>query len=324
MIIAYLAVKTIELGGIGMNQLTAQFNDVQAGNVYQPQSQGNVLAQAQSSREMEEVKAQIFMARQFPRNIFQAEQRILDACKRKSLAETAIYSYPRGGQRVEGPSIRLAEVIAQNWGNIAFGIKELEQREGESVAMAYAWDLETNVRQEKVFTVKHIRKAKGQLKKLDDPRDIYELVANNGSRRLRACILGVIPGDIIEAAVQECNRTLANQSKGPLKDRIANALKAFKEQFRVTQEMIEARFGYNAEAFTEYDLVELIKIFNSLKDGMSKVDDWFDKEVPQQQKSDLAKTFEETKAKEVKDEKEEVKPDDSQEIEFDQGELSFE
>lgn len=30
--------------------------------------------------------------------------------KRKSLAESAIYSYPRGGQRVSGPSIRLAEV----------------------------------------------------------------------------------------------------------------------------------------------------------------------------------------------------------------------
>src|SRR5690554_4013476 len=194
----------------------------------QSNSNGGVLAQSTSSREVEEVKGQIFMARQFPRNVFQSEQRILDACKRPDLAQAAVYSYPRGGTKVEGPSIRLAEVLAQNWGNLAFGIKELEQREGESVAMAYAWDLETNVRQEKVFTVKHIRKAKGQLKKLDDPRDIYELVANNGSRRLRACILGVIPGDIIEAAVQECNRTLANQSKGPLKDRIANALKAFK------------------------------------------------------------------------------------------------
>ncbi|PWW19485.1 hypothetical protein DFO73_12055 [Cytobacillus oceanisediminis] len=64
--------------------------------------------------------------------------------------------------------------------------------------MAYAWDLETNVRQEKVFTVKHSRKAKGSITKLDDPRDIYELVANNGARRLRSYILGIIPGDIVE------------------------------------------------------------------------------------------------------------------------------
>src|SRR5690625_902222 len=163
---------------IKMSELQQQFNN-------QGQQQNGVMAQQAMSREMEEVKGQIFMARQFPRNVFQSEQRILDACKRKSLAETAIYSYPRGGARVEGPSIRLAEVLAQNWGNMSFGIKELEQRNGESTAMAYAWDLETNVREEKVFTVPHSRYARGKLNKLTDPRDIYEMVANQGSRRLR-------------------------------------------------------------------------------------------------------------------------------------------
>lgn len=260
-----------------MSNLIQQFNNPQAG---QPQLQQNsALATGIASREMSEVMGQVMMANQFPRNVFQAEQRILDACKRPALAEVAMYSYPRGGTRVIGPSIRLAEAIAQNWGNLSFGIQELEQRDGESVAKAYCWDLETNVRQEKVFTVKHTMKAKGKLKKLEDPRDIYELVANNGARRLRACILGVIPGDIVDKAVAQCQQTLAGNSQGPLKDRIANALKAFKEKYRVTQAMIEAKFGYNAESFTEFDYVELINIFNSLKDGMSKVEDWFDKDA---------------------------------------------
>ncbi|GAA5418062.1 hypothetical protein Pryu01_03144 [Paraliobacillus ryukyuensis] len=258
---------------------------------YEQQNQPSTLAQASSSREMEEVKGQIFMAKQFPRNVYQAEQRILDNCKRPNLAGQAVYSYPRGGQKVEGPSIRLAEVIAQNWGNLSFGIKELEQKEGESVAMAYAWDLETNVRQEKVFTVKHTRKAGQQLKKLTDPRDIYEMVANNGARRVRACILGVIPGDIIDNAVEECNRTLSGNNSKPLKDRIAEALKAFKEKYKVTQEQIEERFGYNVSAFTERDVLDLIKIFNSLKDGMSKPEDWFSKEVKKEGKSDLSQSF---------------------------------
>lgn len=299
-----------------MNQLQEQYQ--------QQNNQNGVMAQSSASREMEEVKGQIFMARQFPRNVFQAEQRILDACKRPSLAETAVYSYPRGGSRVEGPSIRLAEVLAQNWGNIAFGIKELEQRPGESVAMAYAWDLETNVRQEKVFTVPHSRKARGKIQKLEDPRDIYELVANNGARRLRACILGIIPGDIVEKAVEECNRTLSGNNQGPLKDRIANALKAFKEQFRVTQEQIEERFGYNVDAFTERDLLDLVKIFNSLKDGMSKVDDWFPKEVKTKQESKLTEAFEQEKAKDTKKEekpqeesKKDVKEDVGEQAEFD-------
>lgn len=259
---------------------------------YEQEQTGSVLAQASASREMEEVKGQIFMAKQFPRNVFQSEQRILDACKRPALAQTAVYRYPRGGQSVEGPSIRLAEVLAQNWGNLAFGIKELEQRPGESVAMAYAWDLETNVREEKVFTVPHTRKARGKIQKLEDPRDIYELVANNGARRLRACILGIIPGDIVEKAVEECNRTLTGNNKEPLKDRIAVALNAFKDKYKVTQEQIEKRMGYNVSAFTERDYADLIKIFTSIKDGMSKVEDWFPKEeVKESQNNNLTDAF---------------------------------
>lgn len=266
-------------------------------SMYQNQNQGGVLAQASASREMEEVKGAIFLAKQFPRNVYQAEQRILDSCKRPALAAVAMYQYPRGGTKVVGPSIRLAEVLAQNWGNLSFGVKELEQRNGESIAMAYAWDLETNTRQEKVFTVKHSIKTRTGMKLLDDPRDIYELVANNGSRRVRACILGIVPGDIVEKAIEECGKTLAGNNKGPLKDRVSNALKTFKEKYRVTQEMIEAKFGYNADSFTEYDYVELINIFNSLKDGLSKVEDWFDKDAGKDKQSDLAASFDKEKEK---------------------------
>ncbi|BAQ11346.1 hypothetical protein OXB_2875 [Bacillus sp. OxB-1] len=277
---------------------------------YQQNQQGNVLGQATASREMEEVKGAIFLAKQFPRNVYQSEQRIMDACKRPSLAETAIYQYPRGGTKVAGPSIRLAEVVAQNWGNIDFGIKELEQREGESTVMAYAWDLETNTRQTKVFSVKHSRQAGGQLKKLTDPRDIYEMVANQGARRVRSCILGIIPGDIIEKATEQCQKTLAGASPEPLRDRVAKMLNYFKETYSVTQEMIEDRFGYNADSFTEIDLVNAKSIINSLKDGMASVDDYFDKNVQKKQSSGLADSFkEEEKPKEAKAAPEEPKAD---------------
>lgn len=298
-----------------MNNLQAQYE--------QNQQAGGVIAQSSASREMEEVKGQIFMARQFPRNVFQAENRILDACKRPALAQTAIYSYPKGGAMVEGPSVRLAEVLAQNWGNLSFGIQEIEQREGESVAKAFCWDLETNVRQEKIFHVPHSRKAYGKIKKIDDPREIYELVANNGARRMRACILGVIPGDIVERAVEECNRTLEGNNTKPLKDRISQTIQIFKEGFGVTQEQLEERLGYNTSAFTNRDLGDLGKIYSSLKDGLSKKEDWFknpsESTQSEQPKSTLTEAFEEDKTKDTKAskkttgkaKKEDVKADDS-------------
>lgn len=236
----------------------------------------SVTTESMVGRQMQEVKAMVFMAKQFPRDIPQAYQRIMMACERKLLAESAAYQYPRGSEKVTGPSIRLAEVLAQNWGNMDYGVVELEQKLGESVAMSYAWDLETNVRQAKIFTVKHERHTKKGTFKLTDPRDIYEIVANQGARRLRACILGVIPGDIVDKALQKCQQTLIGDNKEPLLDRLNVVLDAFNKTFGVSTEMIEKYFGYKLSAFTEQDLVNLRKIGTSLRDGMGKREDFFD------------------------------------------------
>jgi hypothetical protein len=236
----------------------------------------SVTTDSMVGRQMQEVKAMVFMAKQYPRDISQSYQRIMMACERKLLAESAAYQYPRGSEKVTGPSIRLAEVLAQNWGNMDYGVVELEQKPGESVAMSYAWDLETNVRQAKIFTVKHERHTKRGINKLTDPRDIYEIVANQGARRLRACILGVIPGDIVDKALQKCQQTLMGDTKEPLLDRLNVVLDAFNKTFGVNTEMIEKHFGYKLSAFTEQDLVNLRKIGTSLRDGMAKREDYFD------------------------------------------------
>lgn len=226
------------------------------------------------ARASQEVQAAMVIAKKFPRDEAAAYNRIMRACKRPSLAEVACYAYPRGGTTVTGPSIRMAECLAQNWGNVDFGVVELSQDFGESQVMAYAWDLETNTRQTKIFTVKHQRKAQGQIKTLDDPRDIYEMVANQGARRVRACILGVIPGDIVEAAVVECEKTLKEGSKEPLADRARKMVSAFSEM-GVTQGMLEQRIGHKIDAVSEQEMVNLRRIYTSLKDGAAKREDFF-------------------------------------------------
>lgn len=237
----------------------------------------NAMTEVKAQREASEIQAMVFMAKQFPRNQIQAADRILNACTRQTLADSAVYSYPRGGQNVEGPSIRLAEVLAQNWGNIDFGIRELSQENGVSTVEAYAWDLETNVRQAKVFQVVHKRVSKGGAKTLTDPRDIYEIVANQGSRRLRACILSVIPGDIVEAALAQCSITQA-ASVGTKPEEVKETIRKLTEamgKFGINPENIQDRYQCRLEAIRPAQIVELRKIYTSLKDGMSKPSDWF-------------------------------------------------
>ena len=252
-------------------------NQVSVGNPFAqaataPQANG-MMAETKSQREATEVQAMVIMAKQFPRDQIRAMDRILNACTRQSLAEGAVYSYPKGGQNVEGPSIRLAEVLAQNWGNLDFGIRELSQSNGESVVEAYAWDLETNVRQAKVFQVPHKRFSKAGSKTLTDPRDIYEVVANQGSRRLRACILGVIPGDVVEKAVEQCSATL--QSHVDLSPENIKKMVGVFAGFGVPIDMIQERYQCRIEAIRPAQFLELRKIYTSIKDGMSNAADWF-------------------------------------------------
>ena len=231
----------------------------------------------QASRENQEVQAMMIIAKRFPRDHVDAMDRILKSCTRETLAQSALYSYPRGGQAVEGPSIRLAETIAQEWGNIQYGIRELNQSNGESTVEAFAWDIQTNTRQVKVFQVPHVRVSKRGKQILTDPRDIYELVANNGARRLRACILGVIPGDVIEAAVKQCSMTIqANADISP--EGLKKVSDAFEESFGITQEMIAKRYQCRFEALRPAQVVQLRTIYQSLKDGISQTKDWFDVE----------------------------------------------
>jgi hypothetical protein len=239
--------------------------------------QQNAIADVAASREIAEVQAAVILAKKFKRDQIEATDRILVACQRPTLAESALYSYSRGGTEITGPSIRLAEAIAQAWGNIQFGIRELEQRNGESTVESYAWDLETNTRQSKVFQVKHERHSKKSGKvSLTDPRDIYELTANQGARRLRACILGVIPGDVVEAAVAQCEDTLKSKA-----DTSPEAIKKMVEAFagyRVSKEQIEKRIQRRLDSITPAQVIALRKIYNSLKDGMSSAADWFEVE----------------------------------------------
>lgn len=239
-----------------------------------PRQSSNAVAQSDQQRAIAEVQAAMVIARMNPRDQRAAMDRILNACTRPSLAESAVYSYAKGGKSITGPSIRLAEAMAQSWGNMQFGMRELSQANGESVVQAYAWDVETNTRREITFQVPHTRHTKKGSYKIEDPREVYELVANQGARRLRACILAVIPGDVTEAAVAQCDATLnAKADTGP--QAVANLVKAFAE-YGVNKEQIEKRIQRRLDAIQPAQIVSLRKIFVSLKEGMSNPDEWFE------------------------------------------------
>lgn len=254
----------------------------------QPSQQGNGLAQSDQQRAIAEVQAAMMIARMNPRDPVKAVDKILNACTRPSLAETGLYQYSRGGSSVSGASIRLAETMAQCWGNIDYGFKEVTRGIGVdgisfSEVISFAWDLETNTRRHIQFRVRHWRDTKSGSYAIKDERDIYELTANMAQRRVRACILGVIPGDIEEAARNQCEITLKTKA-----DTSPEAMKKMVEafaDFSVSKSQIEKRIQCRLDAIKPAQVVSLKKIYASLRDGMSSKEDWFE-ELQEEQKQE--------------------------------------
>lgn len=249
-----------------------------------PAMQGGVMAQMdkinqgtvaiEASRAIAEAQGKLVIAKRFPRDEVAAYAKAMEACQRPTMAEKAFYSFPRGGQTVEGPTIRFAEELARCWGNIDYGIKELSQDDGKSEMQAYAWDLETNAQSVQNFTNPHQREQGKKMVTLTSQRDIYENNANMATRRLRSRILAILPAWFVEDAIAECKRTLSGRNDTPLIDRVKKMIVQF-AKLGVTQEQIERRLKRKVDTMTADDFAEYVGIYNAIKGGESKIAEWF-------------------------------------------------
>ena len=108
-------------------------------------------------------------------------------------------------------------------------------------------------------------------------RDIYENNANMATRRLRSRILAILPSWFVEDAIEECKKTLAGRNDTPLIDRVKKMVVAF-AKIGVTQEQIEKRLKKKIDTMNADDFVEYTGIYNAIKQGESKIADWFESE----------------------------------------------
>lgn len=266
-----------------------------------------------STREATEVQAALTIAKRFPRDENTAYAKMMRSCKRIKLAEKARFAYPRGGQTISGPSIRLAEAAARAWGNIQYGIVEIERRRGQSQCLAFAWDVESNTRPTIAFVVRHERHTRQGVQVLTDERDINELILNQGARRLRNCLLKVIPSDLIDDALEECEKTLEAGDTGTLLiDSVKKCAAAFLDM-GVTTEMLEARLGHDLSAMSRPELSALRSLHTAIRDGNTSAAEAFAAQIvpteKEQEKKSRREELKDALAKKTEPAAEQPKPE---------------
>lgn len=92
-----------------------------------------------------EIEIQVQTAKKWPRSLSKFYQEaIAMATLTEDVAAACCYSVPRGGKTIEGPSARLAEIVASAWCNIRVDSRIVEVTDKEVVARCVCLDLERN------------------------------------------------------------------------------------------------------------------------------------------------------------------------------------
>jgi hypothetical protein len=230
------------------------------------------------------VQSRYIMAYQRPRDIDEARVKLLKACQRPRFAETAIYSKPVGGQRIEGPSIRFAEEAARALGNIDIQTPVLYDDFEKRIIGVRVTDLESNTNYSSDVTVqktverKKVKEGQSVLgSRLNSYGDAVYLVEATDddllnkqnalvSKAIRTGILRVLPSDIREEALDAARETM---EKGDTVDpdaarkKLASAFSAI----GVPPGELKKYLGHELSTCSPSELADLRKVYASIKDG---------------------------------------------------------
>lgn len=190
---------------------------------------------------------------------------------------------------VRGESVNLSRAMERAWGNITSGFRIVSIDDEYVHLQAIGYDLESNTKkfQEHKFKKSIYRKARGDdpggWRRIEDERELRELIGRHGSILERNCALRLMPADLRERAKEQCMKTIELAAQGQIKmskgDTVKALLIAFGGHF-VTQAMIEARLTHPIEDITKEELADLRTIYNTLKDGAGVPGEFFERTAP--------------------------------------------
>lgn len=215
-----------------------------------------------------QIDTQIATAKAYPRDIKQAVQdSIATATMDIETAQSCNYALPRGGKQINGPSVHLALILAQNWGNLRIEAKISSIDNKSITSQAVCFDLQKNIAI-KVEVKRSIMTKSGRMN--DDMITVTGNAANSIS--LRNAILKVIPKAVVDKVSNSAKQFITGDVSDETKliKRVNDYFDRFLKTYGVTEQEILNLFGKPSKAtITPDDLVTLIGYAQSIKDGDS-------------------------------------------------------
>jgi hypothetical protein len=220
-----------------------------------------------------ELDAAVTTAKAYPRSVDRAMKAILTlATLDPETAKECVYALPRAGKPITGPSVRLAEIIASQWGNCKVGARVVAVDRVEKVVIAEGifYDLETGMTRVQQ-TQRRISDKNGKI--FND--DMIAVTGNAAcSIAMREAVLKGVPKAIWRRAYEAAELVIKGDVK-TIKERRDAMVKAF-AAFGVVPDQIFACLEVGGLDDINLDEIGMLTaIFLAIKDGEAKVEDYF-------------------------------------------------
>lgn len=220
------------------------------------------------------IDMQISTAKAYPRNITRSTNNAIAVVTMDvDTAKTCTYSVPRSGKAITGPSVHLAKILAQVWGNMRIDAKVVAVDQTHVTSESVCFDLETNL----AIKTQVKRSIVGKSGRFND--DMITVTGNAAnSIALRNAVLSVIPRAVVDKVYNAAKKTITGDISDNTK-LIAKRKKifdAFKDMYAVSEaEVLKAIGKAHIDHVTADDIVVLVGIGNAIKDGDTTVDQAF-------------------------------------------------
>lgn len=219
-----------------------------------------------------QIDIQIATAKAYPRNITRStDNAITIVTMSKKTASTCNYSLPRGGKNITGPSVHLAKIIAQCWGNLRIESKVVDIGRTQITSQAIAFDLETNLAIK--VEVKRSIASKNGVRYKDDMITVTGNASN--AIALRNAVFAVVPRGVVDAVYEASKKKITGDlsDKEKLIQERTRVFNGFKDNYGVTEDEVLKAIGKPSIATVNADdMVTLIGIAQAILDGDTTVD----------------------------------------------------
>lgn len=219
------------------------------------------------------IDIQVSTAKQYPRSISRcANNAVAIATMDKETAQSCGYALPRGGKPITGPSVHLAKIIAQQYGNLRAEAKVVEITDRQVVSRGTAWDLENNYAV--AFEVRRSIVGRNGNRFTDDMITVTGNAAN--SIAYRNAIFGVVPKSITDKAYKAAQHLITGDlsDEEKLIKRRDGAIKHFVDTYAITEEEVIKLCGkHTVNQIQAGEIALLLGFAQSLKDGDTTVEE---------------------------------------------------